>query len=360
MNDAKTLQKERDMLCRLGGPRVFLCAVFSVLVFSQAFAAAPPGKPEEMTDGEKAALERLSGKVNGLIAWSTSRVSGKHDIFIMNADGSGLRPLTASDNVDWFSRFSPDGRQVLFVRSKRPWMSEANAFRNNEWDLFLINVDGSEERKVADNACWGSWINGGKAILFARNDKVFTMDLASGQEELLIDGSVHLKGSQLQQPELSPDGKYVAITLRGRMRETGIWDLEKKEWTQVGGGCQINWFPSGDRIYWMNPTGNVGSEIFTTPVKDGKPSDPRAPYDKLRWIDLPGRRSHEYFPKLSQNGKWLTWCATIYGHDHDIYDYEVYILKVGAPAEDAVRLTFHSGNDRWPDIYVEDDGNGEN
>ena len=120
----------------------------------------------------------------------------------------------------------------------------------------------------------------------------------------------------------------------------------------MGGGCQISWFPSGDRIYWVNPTGNNRSEIFSTAVKDGKRVNPEARRGELQWVDLPGRRSHEYFPKVSNDGKWLVWCATIYGHDHDIYDYEVHIWRVGRPAEEAVRLTFHTGNDRWPDIFI--------
>ena len=69
-------------------------------------------------------------------------------------------------------------------------------------------------------------------------------------------------------------------------------------------------------------------------------------------IDIPGRRSHEYFPQLSADGKWLVWAATQRGHDHDIADYEIYLWEVGTGAETAVRLTFHSGNDRWPDIFL--------
>jgi hypothetical protein len=73
-------------------------------------------------------------------------------------------------------------------------------------------------------------------------------------------------------------------------------------------------------------------------------------------MDLPGRRSHEYFPRLSRDGKWMVWGATQRGHDHDIADYEIYLWEVGTPADSAVRLTFHSGNDRWPDIHLDGEG----
>jgi hypothetical protein len=32
---------------------------------------------------------------------------------------------------------------------------------------------------------------------------------------------------------------------------------------------------------------------------------------------------------FSPNGKWLVWGATDKGHDHDIYDYELYVWEIG-------------------------------
>jgi hypothetical protein len=74
--------------------------------------------------------------------------------------------------------------------------------------------------------------------------------------------------------------------------------------------------------------------------------------DELSFMDLPGRRSHEYFPELSADGHWMVWGVTQRGHDHDIADYEIYLWEVGTPPDTAVRLTHHSGNDRWPDIFI--------
>jgi len=318
---------------------------------SPVLGAAPKGASTKPSDAEQAAMTNLGKELKALIVWSTSRVSGNHDLFIMNADGTGERALTKNDNVDWYPRFSPDGKQVLFCRSKSGWASEGKTDHNEMWDTFVINTDGTGEKKLVSDALWGTWIDGGK-ILYSRNDKIYTMDLTSGEEKVLCDSKDGLPGAVLQQPELSPDGKYLAMTLRGRRRETGILNLEKKEWTKTGEGCEVNWFPSADRIFWVNPSGNGGSEIFAAAVKDGKLADPGIKYDKLKWVDLPGKQSHEYFCKLSQDGKWLVWCATIFGHEHDIYDYDVFCWKVGAPIEQAVRLTFHTGNDRWPDIFV--------
>jgi hypothetical protein len=107
----------------------------------------------------------------------------------------------------------------------------------------------------------------------------------------------------------------------------------------------------------VNPSGNGGSEVFSIEVEQGKPIKDYS-YDEMRFIDIPGRHSHEYFPQMSKDAKWLVWAATRRGHDHDIADYEIHIWQIGAQADEVARMTFHSGNDRWPDIYVTSDDKG--
>ena len=70
-------------------------------------------------------------------------------------------------------------------------------------------------------------------------------------------------------------------------------------------------------------------------------------------MDLPQDFSHEYFPKLSNDGKWLVWGASQGDHEHDLADYEIFLWKLGRPWEEAVRITYNPANDRWPDIYVD-------
>jgi hypothetical protein len=342
--------------------KVQVCAgvvVLSAAIFSFG-QEAPTGGPVEAGRKEKKAIEQLKGTISGSIVWSTSRSNSKHDIWIMNADGTDKRQLTEGDNVDWFSRFSPDGKTVLFVRSKMGWVPESDAEMHEKWELWTIGVDGSDEKKVAENACWGNWRPSGDSIVFARGSKVYVKDLSGGEEAVLLDAEeVFKEKTYAQQPELSPNGKFLGITLRGTMRETGIYNLEKKEWNRTGEGCQISWFPSNERVVRMNEgQGNGGTEVLAIHVDEkGVPKEKigglRLPRE-VKFMDLPGRRSHEYFPRIDQQtGEWMVWCATQFGHEHDIYDYEVYIWKIGTDDKDGtVRLTFHDGNDRWPDLYV--------
>ncbi|MES1205504.1 MAG: hypothetical protein ABUS79_06165 [Pseudomonadota bacterium] len=316
------------------------------------------GNDEKPAPDEKKAMSAIGEKVKGHIVWSSSRV-GNHDLFVMNTDGSHIRQITKGEPVDWFPRFAPDGKRILFTRSKKGWVFERDANTDGKWDIYTVGPEGGDETKVVDNASWGSWVSNDE-IVYARSTRIYRRPLSGEEETLLLDSTTvpELDGALVQQPEMSRDGKFIAITLRGSKRETGIWDIDKKTWRRSGEGCQINWDADGKEIYWVHPTGNGGSRVLHMPVTEGKPSKSDAEPDALTLIDIPGRRSHEYFPQLSRDGKWLVWAATQRGHDHDIADYEIYLWEVGADPETATRLTYHSGNDRWPDIFLGENGGG--
>lgn len=329
-----------------------IATCLGVLVGCSGLMGAPPKGSEDAPEAqEAAAMKAIGARAHGLIVWSSSR-AGNHDLFTMKTDGSDVKQITHGDTVDWFPRFSPDGSKVLFCRSRKGWVSERDANNSDKWDIYTVNVDGTDPVRVVERGSWASWLGPDK-IVFVRDSSILEKQLPDGPEQTVVDGdsAPDLEGAELQQPELSRDGKYIAITLRGGKRETGIWDIEQQVWTKTGLGCQVNWMPNAETIYWVHPTGNGGNQVLRMPVSAGKPAKEYAD-DELTFMDLPGRRSHEYFPQLSADGKWLVWGATQRGHDHDTADYEIYLWEVGSPPDAAVRLTYHSGNDRWPDIYI--------
>lgn len=330
--------------------KLFAITMFAAFGCSSVAGEPPKGADDAPPPEEAALMKEVGAKAGGLIVWSSSRVAN-HDLFTMRTDGSDVKQITRGEEVDWFPRFSPDGTKVLFTRSKKGWVSERDANASDKWDLYTVGTDGSEPTKVVSDASWGSWISQDE-ILYVRGTKIFRSKLGGDETQVMdSEGVSELDGALLQQPELSSDGKYVAITLRGSKRETGIWNVAKKTWTQTGLGCQINFTPDQSAIYWVHPTGNGGSRVLKMPISDGKPPQ-ESSVDDSEFMDLPGRRSHEYFPELSSDGKWMVWGITQRGHDHDTADYEIYLWEVGSPPDKAARLTFNSGNDRWPDIYI--------
>lgn len=341
--------------------KMILCTLFTACILNVS-AQAPVGAVASPTDKEQKSLNDLKGKVSGFIVWSTSRAHSNHDIWIMNADGTNAKALTnSSDNVDWFSRISPDGKKVMFTRSKMGWVNEMDAEMFDKWDVWMINADGTDEKKIVDNACWGTWRPSGDSIVFARGSKVFIKALASDSETLIFNAEEVFgkKNVYAQQPEVSPDGKFIAITVRGTKRETGIYNRETKQWNNTGAGCEMSWYPDSRQLVRMNEGhGNGGTEVLKFNINDkGEPqinfTGLTVPKEAM-FMDLEGRRSHEYFPRIDQQkGEYLVWCATQYGHEHDMVDYEVYIWNTKTDEKNGpVRLTFHSGNDRWPDVFI--------
>ena len=322
-----------------------------ILAVSSLFAQAPKGLPVNPTPDEAAAQKALSAKASGIVVWSSSR-EGNHKIFAMSPDGSNFRRLTSGNKTDWYPRISADGKKVLFTRSKLDWTAEPDANYPERWDTWVVGSEGGAERLLIPNSTWAVWTRDGK-IVFSRGVDVFECNGDGTGERKIIDGKTHLKGGIAQNPNPSSDGKFMAITLRGSQRSVGVYNLDSKSWFESasGGGCQMSFFPNSHRVVRVNPTGNGGTELYAYDLDaGGRHGDLSAGQQK--WIDLPGRRSHEYFPKVSWDGKWLVWGATDRGHDHDIADYEIHLLKIGEPAAKAVRITFHTGNDRWPDIWT--------
>ena len=71
-------------------------------------------------------------------------------------------------------------------------------------------------------------------------------------------------------------------------------------------------------------------------------------------INLDGEFTHEYWPKDSSNGEYMVFGASRSKkeHEHDTQDYEIFLWRVDSHANTATRLTFHTGNDNWPDVHI--------
>jgi WD40-like Beta Propeller Repeat len=338
-------------------------------------ATAPPGAEREARPADLEALKTVGGKANGLLVWASSR-SGVSHIYTMKTDGTGAKAITSGDNVDWYPRFSPDGSKILFVRSQdEEFVREHDASNSELWDLYTINPDGTEISKVVENATWGSWA-GPDQIVFLRGSKIMRTKVGAEEEIKVMDTARHsfFQGAVIMQPELSRDGHSLVLSLGGTHHQTGIWSLKKKTWTQIGSGSQAAFSPDGASVFWVSPSGKALSEIVRHSLSEdtakaqanvnneeagteesgdnAESGEDKGPTRQLSLIDMPGKRSREAFPRMSNDGKWLVFGAGIKGLEHDLEDFEIYLWEIGTPAQSAARLTFHSANDRWPDIFV--------
>lgn len=285
----------------------------------------------------------IQKKLHGLkakITWASSR-TGNHEIFLLTLPDLKMYQLTHHPHVDTLPRFSPDGERILFCRSQRPWVS----IRDLEpWDVYLFSLVSNRETLVTPNGNMPQWIDNNR-ISFVRNRKIIIRNLETGREETVLDGHREEISGEIWNPEfLSRDTNFLAFTARGKMNGVFVWDRRKGSFLRIGSGCMITWVPSGQEVIWVDNGGNGGTWILKSSIIN--------PHQNL-FMDLPGRYSHEYFPRLSSDGRWMVWAATAEGHEPDIMDYEIFLWKVGTPFSEALRLTYNPANDIWPDIYLQ-------
>ena len=96
----------------------------------------------------------------------------------MNADGSNARRVAAK--ATWGEpAWSPDGRRIAFRRyDRQPQVVPGRVVRSAGSDLFVVNADGSGLRRLthhAENMRWFAWSPDGRTIAYLRNREVYTV-----------------------------------------------------------------------------------------------------------------------------------------------------------------------------------------
>src|SRR5438045_9298096 len=75
----------------------------------------------------------------GQIAFSTDR-DGNPEIYVVNADGSGLRNLTNNPTFDFELTWSPDGTKIAL-----------SSDRDGDTEIYLMHADGTDPEKLTNN-----------------------------------------------------------------------------------------------------------------------------------------------------------------------------------------------------------------
>ncbi|WP_439631317.1 TolB family protein [Gemmata sp.] len=187
---------------------------------------------------------------------------GKLRINVCNADGSDDKTLVPHAAMEESPRWSPDGKQVLWVstRGKNP-------------DLYVVDADGKNEKRLTSDPApdlHPAWSPDGKRIAFSSGrsgrQKVHVM-AADGGDVKKLTGGEFLDAW----PAWRPGGKQIAFT-SNRSGDADVWLMIADGTGLVnltGNPAQDTgpaWSPDGTRLAFVS-TRDGGSDVYVTGVK---------------------------------------------------------------------------------------------
>jgi hypothetical protein len=226
-----------------------------------------------------------------------------------------------------------------------PYVSQRDPLK---WDAWILELDSGKETLVAADAFTAVWDVDGESLIYVRKGSQIVRQKAvpGAEAEILFEsGKGHVpEGVVFETPNIGGADSAMVATLRGRVKGTVIFGKDGA-YRKIGGGCEITWQSSDSaRVIWMDHPGKQKTAVYSADYRDVKPAV---------MLDASSDYSHEYFPKTSADGKWMVFGASTGGHEHDIADYEIFLWRIGSPEPDIRRITWHTGNDCWPDVYAE-------
>ncbi len=175
----------------------------------------------------------------------TSMRNGDLDLYIMNPDGTGVKQITHELGYDGGPFFSPDGTKIVFRASRPKTVEEKEEYLANlkqglvaptAMEIFVCNADGSGLRQVTNlgKANWAPFYHpSGRKIIFSSNHhsaRGFQFNLfminedGTGLEQITYDTVFD------SFPMFSPDGKRLIFSSNRNNNGTRDTNLFVAEW----------------------------------------------------------------------------------------------------------------------------------
>lgn len=188
----------------------------------------PDADPAWSPDGSKIAFTRGPADPS---SWA-------YDLYIMNADGSGIIRLTYDEQYNVDPAWSPDGTKIVFTRGGS--------------EIYLMNADGSGVANLSNNPVGNdatpAWSPDGTQIVFAsqRNDTDYRLYVVNADGS----GVTRLTGGQGQDisPTWSPDATKRIAFMGGRDGD-GNWEI----YIMNADGSGVVRLPLDRDVDWLGP-----------------------------------------------------------------------------------------------------------
>ena len=193
-------------------------AIYTVRVDGTGLRAVTRGyTPAWSPDGRRLAFVRETGTVAQL-------PNRNADVYVADADGRNERRLTKAPSSEFTPSWSPDGRRIAFVSN-----------RTGRFAVYVMRADGTGLRRVVPrrngggDAFWPSWSPDGRLIAYSsshatpENPEIYVARPdGSGVRRLTrTKGGVEVLGDD-GWPRWSPDGKRIVFS-SNRTGNGEIW-----------------------------------------------------------------------------------------------------------------------------------------
>jgi serine/threonine protein kinase/Tol biopolymer transport system component len=182
-------------------------------------------------------------------------------------DGSGRTQLTFAPMQVHMPRWSPDGKQIVFMAS----------LPGQPWRLYLLPADGGAPQELKDgdrNQGDPAWTQDGSSIVFAGmpwfdyaatpGPNIHVLNLKTGDISAV-------PGSEgLFSPRCSPDGRYIAALSLDSTKML-LYDINKKTWFPLATSKfgYENWSHDGNYLYAEDYSDSI-DDMVRVHIPDGK------------------------------------------------------------------------------------------
>ncbi len=163
------------------------------------------------------------------------------DIYVMSPDGSNVVRLTDDPAEECMPVWSPDGSRIAFVRNTQGTQVMSPA-------IFTMNPDGTDVRQISSgdrgSDFWPSWSPDGTQVVFAaiRNEDwgIWVVEADGSNEHMILGGT---GAGYVDNPVWSPDGNLIAFV----------------------GNLSVDDYSPDDTLYVMRPDGTGVTPIADAP-----------------------------------------------------------------------------------------------